>query len=908
MSGNANERRCAPEPAPSNGEARDPLEQLAAEQTALRRVATLVARESSPAEIFGAVTDEAHRVLATEAVGLLRFEPDGTAVLVAQSETPWDPPPLGTRFTLEGENVIARLFRSGEAGRVDDWADATGSVAAMASVLGVRSAVATPIVVEGRLWGTLIAATSKSEPLPQDTESRIEQFCGLVATAIVNAEARNKLSLLAEEQAALRRVATLVARDAPSEQVFDAVAREVGELLDANLTVLGRYDGDGAATAIGSWSSSPRTIPVGTRSKLGGRNVLTTVHETAAPARLDSYEDATGEAGAIAKQFGWRSSIATPITVEGRVWGVMLVATMRGEPFPDGAEDRLAAFTELVATTIANAQAQGDLGLLLDEQAALRRVATLVARGVGPEGVFRAVAAEVGVLFGSDVSAIVRFEDDGTATVLGDIGGPHQSGKRVSLDPGYVVHAVRETSRSARFDTDDPSAADGLSLVRSLGIRSAVASPIVVEGELWGAITAAALHGPLASGAERRLTDFTELIATAVANTQAREQVTALAEEQAALRRVATLVAEGAARQAVFEGVCAEAGALLGAAAVNLSEYTRDGFDVSVAGWSLHGTRVEDGARYPLTQDTVGGRIVETGAPVRVDSWESGESELTAIARSLGVRSCLGAPVVVEGHIWGGLVAGTDSEKPFPPGTELRLARFAELTATAVANATARAELIASRARIVAAGDEARRRIERDLHDGTQQRLIALGLDLQRARAGIPEDRRDTRAALERMGHDLEAILEDLRELSHGLHPPLLSRGGLGASLQALARRSPIPVALSVELLERPPASSETAVYYVVSEALTNAIKHSQASEISVTITSDSAGRVRATIVDDGIGGADPSRGSGLTGLLDRIDALGGRFALDSPPRDGTRMAIELPVETPAIRSSSVPS
>jgi signal transduction histidine kinase len=166
--------------------------------------------------------------------------------------------------------------------------------------------------------------------------------------------------------------------------------------------------------------------------------------------------------------------------------------------------------------------------------------------------------------------------------------------------------------------------------------------------------------------------------------------------------------------------------------------------------------------------------------------------------------------------------------------------------------------------------------------------------------AAIPEDQRDTHSAFVYVERDLEAILEDLRELSHGLHPTLLSRLGLGPSLQALARRSPIPVRLEVDLPERPAASLETAVYYVVSEALTNAIKHSHASEISVTIKRGE--KLEATIVDDGVGDADPSGGSGLVGLLDRIDALGGQFALDSPPRGGTRISIQLPVE-PTIAS-----
>ena len=187
---------------------------IAEEQAALRRVATLASRETSPVEILGAVTEEVARVLETEAVGMLRFELDGTATLVAQSQTPWDPPPLGSKFTLEGENVVASVHRTGHAARMDDWATATGSVAAMADVLGVRSIVATPVVVDGRLWGTMIAATSQSTPLPADTESRIGGFTELVAIAISNAQSRDTLTRLADEQAALRRVATLVAQGA----------------------------------------------------------------------------------------------------------------------------------------------------------------------------------------------------------------------------------------------------------------------------------------------------------------------------------------------------------------------------------------------------------------------------------------------------------------------------------------------------------------------------------------------------------------------------------------------------------------------------------------------------------------------------------------------------------------------
>jgi signal transduction histidine kinase len=354
-------------------------------------------------------------------------------------------------------------------------------------------------------------------------------------------------------------------------------------------------------------------------------------------------------------------------------------------------------------------------------------------------------------------------------------------------------------------------------------------------------------------------------------------------------------VATSAPPSEVFAAVTEEIALVLGADACMLCRADPDGAAVVVGTWAdgtpepAPGTRIARGGTNLVTI------VLDTGHPARIESYDEATGDASDFARTYGLRSAVGAPILVEGRLWGLVVAGTTRDEPLPPDAEQRLAGFTELVATAISNATTRADLIASRARIVAAGDEARRRIERNLHDGTQQRLIALGLDLQRARAAVLDDQPGAQSALVEMEQDLEAILADLRELSHGLHPQLLSRLGLGPSLQALARGSPIPVQLDVDLPERPAASLETAVYYVVSEALTNAIKHSHASEISVTIRSGE--KLRAAIVDDGVGDADPSDGSGLTGLLDRVDALGGRFALDSPTRGGTRISIELPVE-----------
>jgi signal transduction histidine kinase len=373
-----------------------------------------------------------------------------------------------------------------------------------------------------------------------------------------------------------------------------------------------------------------------------------------------------------------------------------------------------------------------------------------------------------------------------------------------------------------------------------------------------------------------------------------------LLDEQSTLRRIATLVARGARPEDVFSAVAEEVGRLLLVVSTTVARFEPGPGLITLAAWSATGTPAPVGKRWSLTSTNVAWKVLQTGEAARTDDYSTANDPLSVSLREAGVKSVVGSPIVVEGRLWG-VVTVRSSEGPLPPGTEERLSSFTELVATAIANTEARAELIASRARIVAAGDEARRRIERNLHDGVQQRLLALRFDVQQAREEIPGDAADSRSLLLQVEHDLETVLEDLRELSHGLHPPLLSRLGLGPSLQALARRSPIPVELELDLQERPTTSLETALYYAVSESLTNAVKHAHASAFSVTITSGE--KLRASIADDGVGGADAD-GSGLVGLRDRVEALGGRFALDSPPSGGTRISIELPVEPAGLPSS----
>jgi signal transduction histidine kinase len=221
---------------------------------------------------------------------------------------------------------------------------------------------------------------------------------------------------------------------------------------------------------------------------------------------------------------------------------------------------------------------------------------------------------------------------------------------------------------------------------------------------------------------------------------------------------------------------------------------------------------------------------------------------------------------------------------------------FTDLVATAIANAETHAELTASRARIVAAADDTRRRIERDLHDGAQQRLVSLGLEMRTAEASVPPELHSVKEQISHLVEGLAGVSEDLQEISRGIHPAILSRGGLGAALKTLARRSAVPVELDVGVDRRLPGPVEVAAYYVVAEALTNAAKHAQASEITVRVEAEGA-NLHLLIRDDGLGGADTAKGSGLTGLVDRVEALGGQMTISSQPGRGTSLLVKIPLE-----------
>jgi signal transduction histidine kinase len=376
-------------------------------------------------------------------------------------------------------------------------------------------------------------------------------------------------------------------------------------------------------------------------------------------------------------------------------------------------------------------------------------------------------------------------------------------------------------------------------------------------------------------------------------------QLEALLAEQAALRRVATLVAGDPAPGRLFKAVCEEVGRVLGVESANLVRFEEGGTGTVLGAWAAGGApSFPTGQGIPVDGETVSGKLRRTGKPQRVDDYSDVRGELVRLLRDAGIKSAVGAPVRVAGRVWGGIVASSGRPQAFSEGAEHRLADFAELVTAALANVDAREQLAASRARIVEAGYEERRRLGRDLHDGAQQELVSAVISLrlaQRKLARAPDEAGElVQDALDRM----ETGIRDLRELAAGIHPSALTDRGLGVALEALAGRAPMPVELSEVPSERLPAPVETSAYFVVAEALTNAAKHARCSHIHVGVRVEE-GAATVEVFDDGVGGADPSAGSGLRGLADRVNALGGKLDIQSPAGEGTRVRARIGLGAP---------
>jgi signal transduction histidine kinase len=390
---------------------------------------------------------------------------------------------------------------------------------------------------------------------------------------------------------------------------------------------------------------------------------------------------------------------------------------------------------------------------------------------------------------------------------------------------------------------------------------------------------------------------LTSLVLAAVTaeRTRSARALEQLADEHAALRRVATQVAAESPPARVFQQVTEEVGRLLGLPGAAVVQYGGERRGVVVGAWSERGALpVPLGARLDLDGDTVVARVLRSGTAQRIEGYDPAEGALATTLREAGYRAAVAAPVTVGGRLWGALVAGTGSEATLPQGLEQRLCDFADLIGQALANADARERLADSRAELVAVGDAERRRLERNLHDGAQQRLVSVALRLGMARSKLEDDPPAARETLSAAQDDLTRGLEELREIARGLHPVLLTERGLGPALDALLSRTTVPVEIEELPDERLDGPVEAAAYYVVAEAITNVAKYAGASHATVAVRR-SNGTATVTVSDDGVGGAEPSRGSGLRGLAARVEALNGRLEIESPPQGGTRVTAEIP-------------
>src|SRR6185312_13538546 len=569
-------------------------------------------------------TAEVAALIPADGSALTRFNVDGTFTPLSGWGIGGGHKHIGRRFEREG-TASGLIFETGRPARLDDYNEAPGEASKVARELDWHSSVGAPITVEGRLWGALVVVSKSEEPLPFEAEQRLAEFTELVASAIANTDAHQELTRLADEQAALRRVATLAAEGVPPGEVFEAVSAEVAQLVSADGAGITRYGEDGTFTALGGWTSSGGYAAAGQRFPLEG-SVSGLVLETRRPSRIDNFDGRPGDAAAAIREMGWRSAMGAPISVEGSLWGVLVVYSKRPEPLPSDTERRLGEFTEIVATAIANAEGREEIHRLAEEQAALRRVATLVAEGGSPDAVFQAISREVGRLVPADIAGLSKFGPDGTLTALGswtrsdvptglDVGATHP------LEPGTAAARVFATWQPARIHSYEDVAGRLRNVVRDTGWRSSVGVPVLVEGALWGlVIVGSTTDIPLPPDTEARLMEFTELLATAIANAESSAELTRLAEEQAALSRVATLVAAGAPPTEVFDAVSAEVAALIPADGSALTRYEAEGTVTAVSGWEPEGGYRYVGRSYEL-EGTVSGLIFETSLPGRIENY-----------------------------------------------------------------------------------------------------------------------------------------------------------------------------------------------------------------------------------------------------------------------------------------------
>jgi PAS domain S-box-containing protein len=660
-----------------------------------------------------------------------------------------------------------------------------------------------------------------------------------------------------QEQAALHRVALAVARARPTERIFDLVTEEAGRVLGAHSANLVRYEpGSEEAVIVGRWSMPGVSAgPVGERLSRTEGGPAELMYETGRPVRYELKGGTVPPAfAAQMREWGVDCLVAAPITVSGHLWGAVGASLTAPHSFPPGAEERLGAFTRLVSLALANEEAREQLAASLSDLEASERRSRALLEAM-PDNMFRIAV-------------------DGTFLDIQETPSP-------KMQP---VHA-KVGSNIYDYPGVPRELLDRVMATGKLALRTGELQTI--EWKLGSVADLRYQEGRFMPSGENEFF-------LVVRDVTARKQQEL---EQAALHRVALAVAGEARAERVFDLVTEEVGRVLGAHGANLIRYEPGGEEaVIVGGWSEPGASSEPvGERYRM-QGGAAHMVYKTGRPVRFEL-EDGTvpARFVEQLRQMGINSLIAAPITVTGRPWGAVIASLTAPHSFPPGAEERMGAFTRLVSLALANEEAREQLAASRARLVTAGDEERRRLERNLHDGAQQRLVSVSLSLRLARAKLGADPGEAEELLSAANAELSVALEELRELARGIHPAVLTERGLGPALASLADRTPLPVELELETDRRLPGQVEAAAYYVVSEALANVAKYARASAVSVRVAQED-GQAVIEVVDDGVGGADPELGSGLRGLADRVEALDGRLAVESRPGDGTRVRAVIPL------------
>jgi signal transduction histidine kinase len=854
----------------ANVHARAELTSLADERAALRRIHAVAGRGGTGADVLAAIAAEASARLGGGPTVLLRLTDNGAARVVAGSGA--DPSPDASDRDVD-DALIAEVLSSGAPARVDDYA-----VLTRARVAGwdeVRAAVGVPVVIAGHTWGVFMAG-STTGPMPSDAEDRLTRFTQSITPTILSAQARSQL---ANEQLALRRVAELVARGAGSDEVFARVVLEASVLAHDAAVTLARWDVADRVRIVAAHGSS--TLPVGTQvaahqeQVTGWIGVNDHTHVSPPPE--------------LADWLGRHGSVVVPVKLSGLVWGVLTASSASG-PLPPATEQRLHQFADLVAAALANAHARTVIQALADEQAALRRVAELAARDTPATEVLAAVALEASALAGVECTILLRYEPDGSTEIVALAGGPDGVvvGDRAPADGDGAVPRVWQTGRPARVENLAAMSGHWAQVAHRYGYTTSAAVPITIQGSLWGTLVAVGRVQELLTSIEDHLRSFAELAGTAIAGAQARQDLRMLAEEQVALGRVAGLVARGVALEEVFTAVANEASALNGGIAGGLWRLETDDHFLLVANANC---LVSVGFRAPPYPGTPFADLLGDGAPSQVDSFDG--TPLADATRDLKIGPTVTVPVIVEGRLWGAMTTSAWNA-PLPAGVEHRLQQFAELAGAAIANAENKAKLMTSRARVVATADETRRRLQRDVHDSAQQRLVHTIIALKLARQAIA-DGSVPEALVDEALVNAERASNELRDVVRGILPAALTRGGLRTGLESLLTDLVLPVDLTVTA-PRCSAHTELTAYFVIAEALTNVVKHAQASRAEVLVTLE-ANTLALEVRDDGIGGADPVRGTGLLGLVDRVDAVEGTLTLTSPPGGGTALRVHLPLQ-----------